>query len=146
MGRILTARAPAYRPNRRIHVRKANALPPDSEGGRGFGSVFRHHYLKNQPLSVGFFCPSPPVLARVRATLRRTPPPRPPPFRAVLRSLFPPILCFCEGRRCTYPSIGAGFRLLVCQGKRLNAGDTPPGRGYALTMERTSQAIGIPGQ
>lgn len=45
-----------------------------------------------------FFCPFSPVLARVRASLRRTPLPRTTRLRAVFRSLFPPILCFCEGR------------------------------------------------
>ncbi len=46
-----------YRPNHRIQGLKADVLPFAPKGGRGFGSVFRHHYSKNQPLSVGFFSP-----------------------------------------------------------------------------------------
>ena len=70
-----------------------------------------------------FFCPFPPVLARVLASLRRTPLPRTAPCRAVFRSLFPPILCFCEGRLRAQARNDAGFRLLVRHGSRLHAGD-----------------------
>ena len=35
--------------------------------GRGFGSVIRHHYLKNQPFSVGFFRLFPQCLRGFRA-------------------------------------------------------------------------------
>ena len=34
-----------------------------SEGGRGFGSVFRHENSKNQPFAVGFSSPISAVLA-----------------------------------------------------------------------------------
>ena len=44
-----------------------SAFVSGSDDGRRFGSVFRHHYSKNQPFSVGFFRPFPPVLARFRA-------------------------------------------------------------------------------
>lgn len=44
-----------------------------------------------------FFRPFPPVLARVRALLRRMPLPRTTRFRVAFRSQMPPILCFCEG-------------------------------------------------
>ncbi len=70
-----------------------------------------------------FFRPFPPVLAWVWALLRRTPPPRTALFRAVFRSQFPPILCFCEGRRRARTSNDAGFRLLVRLRIRLRAGD-----------------------
>ena len=45
-----------------------------SESGRGFGSVFRHQYLKTQPLSVGFFSSAAPVLARFPAVGCLAPP------------------------------------------------------------------------
>jgi hypothetical protein len=45
------------------------------------------------------------------------------PFWVVFRSLFPPILCFCEGRSRAGTSNDAGFRLLVRLGNRLHAGD-----------------------
>jgi hypothetical protein len=66
------------------------------------------------------------VLARVLAFLRRTPLPRITPFWVVFRSLFPSILCFCEGRSRAGTSNDAGFKLLVRLGNRLHAGDPTP--------------------
>ena len=60
-----------------------------------------------------FFSCCAPVMARFLARVRRTPLPRVTPIRAVFRSLFPPILCFCEGRLRARASSDAGFRLLV---------------------------------
>jgi len=113
-------------PNCPNQGRNSNAFLSTSEPERGFGSRIDHHYLKNQPFSVGFFRPLPPVLARVRALLRRTQPPWMTPFQAVFRSLFQPILCFCEGRLRARTSNDAGFRLHVRLGNRLHAGDPPP--------------------
>ena len=42
------------RPNHRIQGLKADVLPFASEGGRGFGSVFRHQFQKPELVS-GFF-------------------------------------------------------------------------------------------
>ena len=61
-----------------------------------------------------FFSCCAPVLARFLARVRRTRALRAPPLGVVFRSLFPPILCFCEGRLSARASNGAGFRLLVC--------------------------------
>ena len=72
------------------------------------------------PLS---FCLGTRVLARVRASLRRAPPPQTPRCQVVFRSQMPPILCFCEGGLRNRSSNGAGFRLLVREGTRLHAGD-----------------------
>ena len=43
------------------------AFVSGSDDGRGFGSVFHHHNVKSQPLSVGIFLPAPFVVARFRA-------------------------------------------------------------------------------
>jgi len=43
------------RTNHRNHALKAKTLLSLSGCGRGFGSVFHHHNLKSQPLSVGIF-------------------------------------------------------------------------------------------
>ena len=51
---------PLKRPNRSSHGLDCNACLSSPEGGRGFSCVFRHHLLKNQPLSVGFFSPASP--------------------------------------------------------------------------------------
>ena len=79
--------------------------------------------------AVTVVCPtwwSPSRIERVRAALRRAPPPRIPRFRVVFRSQMPPILCFCEGGLRTRPSTGAGFRRLVRQENRPDAGDPTP--------------------
>ena len=38
-----------------VGTRKGSAFTSSEERERGFGSVFRHHNLKSQPLSVGIF-------------------------------------------------------------------------------------------
>ena len=54
-----------------VGVLKGGALIPVDIGGRGFGSVIHHHYLKNQPFSRPF-----PLLAlgatRLPPSLRHT--------------------------------------------------------------------------
>lgn len=48
---------PDFRDARFVQVGTYNgaAFVSGSDDGRGFGSAFHHHYLKTQPLSVGFF-------------------------------------------------------------------------------------------
>lgn len=78
--------------------------------------------------------------------LRRTLQTRTTRFRALSRSLFPSILCFCEGRRRAFSGNRGGFPLLVRQGNRLYAGDPLSKRCYAFTMGRTSHVMGTPGR
>jgi hypothetical protein len=96
------------------------------------------------------------VLVRFLARVRRTRALRAPSFWVVFRSLFPPILCFSEGRRRAGTSNDAGLRLVVrykqqcslatrikkfattlsCPGDRVN-GCTEHGlnRSYSLTSQ-----------
>ena len=81
-----------------------------------------------------FFSCCAPVLARFLARVRRTPLTRTAPFWAAFRSQFPPILCFCDGRRRVQTSDDAGFRLLVRHGSRRRAGDSMQTSGQTLGM------------
>ncbi len=81
--------------------------------GRGFDPRRLHQFKRARFFELFFFSCCAPVLARVLAMVRRTSPPGAAPFRALFRSLFPPILCFCEGRLHARTSNDAGLRLLV---------------------------------
>ena len=98
------------------HVQQLESASRIEAYGRQFIFGIATIYLKTNRSRLVFFRPDSPVLARVRVALRRTRLPRTPPFRAVFRSLFAPILCVCEGRLRTPSSDNAAFRQLVRYG------------------------------